>query len=382
VVYAANAQPILPPYAIAQVQGIPIGIIGVVLKETSTMVIPTGVAELEFLDESSTINRYVAELKARGVETIIVLIHQGGIGTLDGDVRGEIVPIVQAMDDAVDVVISGHTHRGYNGLVNGKLVTQALSNGTAFAGVELKIDRQTRDVTAKSAQIVNTWADVAPGTTPDPLMAALVAEAEQRVAPLTERVVGTAAAPIVRTQSAAGESVLGNLIADAQRTAAGTQVAFTNPGAIRANIVAGPVTWGALFAVQPFANELVSLDLTGAQLDTLLEQQWVDQTPPRLLQISGLSYSWSPDAPDGSRVDPSHIMIEGAPIDLAATYRVVVNSFLAEGGDNFSVLTASANRVVGPLELDVLVDYISQLPQPFTAGLDGRITQLPHTAGA
>jgi 5'-nucleotidase len=380
VVSAENAQPILPPYAIVQVQGIPIGFIGVVLKETATMVIPTGVAEVSFLDEAAIVNRYVAELRTQGVETIVVLIHQGGRGTLYGDVQGVIVPIVEAMDDAVDVVVSGHTHRGYQGMVGGKLVTQAFANGTAFADIDLTIDRQTRDVTSKAARIVSTWADVAPGTTPDPAIAALVAEAEQLVRPLTERVVGTAAAAITRSQNAAGESALGNLIADAQRTSMGTQLAFTNPGAIRTNLAAGPVTWGALYAVQPFANELVSVDLTGAQIDTLLEEQWIDQSPPHLLQLSGLTYGWSPDAPVGSRVDPAHILIGGVPIDLTATYRVTVNSFLAEGGDNFTVLTEAVNSTVGPLDVDALVDYVAQLPQPFTAEVDGRVTQLTLAA--
>lgn len=375
VVDAKTGEPLFPPYAIVRVRGIPVGFIGVTLKETPTIVTPTGVAGVRFLDEAESVNRYVAELKRQGVETIIVLLHQGGEGDRrGGPISGAIVPIVEAMDDEVDVILSGHTHRGYWGIIDGKLITQAYSSGTAFADVDLVLDRATGDVIDKRARIVDTYADVPPGTEPDKQIARLVARAEEQVEPIINRVVGTAADDITRQQTPAGESELGNLIADAQRWAMGTQAAFMNPGGIRADIAAGEVTWGELYEVQPFGNDLVKMTLTGAQIERLLEQQWLNQPYPRILQVSGLDYSWDPSRPVGDRVDPADIRIGGQPLDLNARYTVTTNSFLAAGGDNFSVFTEGQDRVVGPVDIDALVRYVEQLPQPFNARVEGRIT--------
>lgn len=375
VVDQQTGEPFFPPYAIERVRGVPVGFIGVTLKETPTIVTPTGVAGVRFLDEAASVNRYVEELKRQGVEAIVVLLHQGGTGDRHGGpISGPVVPIVEAMDDEVDVVISAHSHQGYWGFIDGKLVTQAYANGTAFADIDLILDRETGEVIDKRARIVDTYGDVAPGTEPDKQIARLVAEAAERVAPLVNRVVGTAADDITRQQTPAGESELGNLIADAQRWAMGTQVAFMNPGGIRADIAAGEVTWGELYEVQPFGNDLVRMTLTGAQIEQLLEQQWLNQPYPRILQVSGLTYAWDPGAPVGDRVDPADIRIGGEPLDLQAEYTVTVNSFLAAGGDNFTVLTEGKNRVVGPPDIDALVAYVEQLPQPFDARIEGRIS--------
>jgi 5'-nucleotidase len=279
--------------------------------------------------------------------------------------------------DDVDVVISGHTHAFSNALIansNGTpiLVTQSFSASTAYSDIDLAISRRTHDVVEKSASVVTTWADEGPGLTPDPAAAALTASAEQVVAPLVNRVVGTTPNDITRAENPAGESALGNLIADAQRIRTNVQFAFMNPGGIREELRAGEVTWGDLFVIQPFSNDLVSMDLTGAQIRTLLEQQWQGQTSPRILKTSGLTYTWNAAAPVGSRI----VEIRDAGQNLlgdATVYRVTVNSFMASGGDNFVILRDGTNRVVGPVDLDALVDYIESLPQPFTAAIEGRI---------
>ena len=227
----------------------------------------------------------------------------------------------------------------------------------------------------KSAAVLTTWADQGAGLSPDPDVAALVAQADARVEPLVARVVGLAQTALTRTETSAGESALGNLIADAQRVATDAQISFMNPGGIRADLESGEVTWGELFAIQPFANDLVSMDLTGAQLKTLLEQQWIGQSYPRLLKPAGIQYSWSASRPNGNRVIEMRDSA-GALINPAATYRVTVNSFLAGGGDNFTVLTEGTNRVVGPVDLDALVGYIESLPQPFSARIEGRIQRI------
>lgn len=386
VVNAATGKPILPPYAIKKVRGVEIAFIGAVLEDTPSIVTPTGVAGLLFLDEADAINRYVRELRARKVKAIVVLIHEGGRQTTyqgptqpGGTITGPIVDIVSRLDDEVDVVVSGHAHSFTNSLLpaqGGKevLVTQAFSAGTAYGDIDLQIDPKTRDVVAKSAAIVTTYADQAPGLTPDPIVAQLVADAEAEVAPLVELVIGAAAIDIVRAQNAAGESALGNLIADAQRAAMGTDFAFMNPGGIRADLLAGSVTWGELFTIQPFGNSLVKMDLTGSQIVTLLEQQWLNQPFPRILQVSGLSYTWDNALPIGGRI--VEVRQNGTPINLNATYTVTVNSFMAAGGDNFVVLPLGTNRVGGPIDLDALIAYVQGQVQPFSATIEGRVVRL------
>lgn len=386
VVDAVTGKPILPPYVIKKVRGIPIAFIGAVLKETPTIVTPTGVAGLRFLDEADSINAYIPELRAQKVRAMVVLIHQGGRQTSyqgptlpNGMVSGEIVNIVSRLDDEVDVVMSGHSHSFTNAILKnnrGKdiLVTQAFSASTAYADIDVEIDPATKDIVKKSARIVTTYGDSGPGLTPDTQVAELVAQAEQKVAPLVSRVIGTAQAGITRTQTSAGESALGNLIADAQRAAMNTDFAFMNPGGIRADLDAGPVTWGELFTIQPFGNSLVKMELTGQQIHDLLNQQWLNQPFPRILQVSGLTYTWDNARPVGSRI--VEIRKNGTPINLTQYYTVTANSFIAAGGDNFTVFNQGINRVGGPLDLDALIAYIGTLPQPFSATLEGRIARI------
>jgi 5'-nucleotidase len=370
-----TGEPIFPPYAIANARGVKVGVIGAVTQETPSIVTASGVAGLKFLDPATCVNDCVDELKAKGVETIIVLLHDGGSGTVTGGpVTGNVVPIVEAIDDEVDVVLNGHSHARYWGYIDGKLVTQAHSAGRAFADIDLVIDRDSGEVVSKAAEIVVTANNT--GVTPDPEVQAIVDKALATVDPIVSQVVGAAAGDITRLANPAGESALGNLIADGQRWKQGTQIAFMNPGGIRADLLAGEVTWGELFAIQPFSNYLVTMKLTGAQIDALLEQQWQGSTT-RMLQNSGITYSWSASAPQGSRIDPASIRVGGAPLDLAATYTVTANNFLAEGGDGFTTFKSATDKVYWGSDLDALVDYVKQLPQPFNASIEGRITVLP-----
>jgi 5'-nucleotidase len=375
---------LVPPYVIKKVHGIPVAFIGAVLKDTPTIVTPTGVAGLEFLDEAAAINAVVPGLVAAGVHAIVVTIHQGGFQTsYTGPTRTgvalssgpEIQDIVNRLDDEIDVVVSGHTHAFTNAFIpnaHGKpiLVTQAFSNGTAYDDIDLLIDPVTRDVVSKSAQIVTTFADAGPGLTPDPMVTAVVAAADTRVAPLVTRVVGMATSALTRAQSAAGESRLGDLIADAQRDAMATPIAFMNPGGIRADLAAGSITWGQLFGIQPFGNSLVRMNLTGAQIYAVLEQQWLGQAAPRILQISGFDYTWDPALPVGARV--VEVRVGGEPIDRAATYAITCNNFLAAGGDGFSGFVAGSDQLGGAIDLDALIEYV-EARSPIGVPAGGRI---------
>lgn len=382
VVDAATGEPILPPYAVRRLAGVPVGFIGVVLKETPTIVMASSVAGLEFLDEAETVNRYARELVAQGVRAIIVLAHQGGYqpsyqGPTDParPADAEVAALVERLDGEVDVVIGAHRHSFTNALVQNAagapvLVTQAFSSGTAFGDIELEVDRHSRDVVAKSASIVTTWADV----DPDPRAQAIQDAAVARAAPLVDRVVGRTAEAIVRRADADGEMPLGLLIADAQRAALGAQIAFMNPGGVRADVDAGDVTWGELFAVQPFANGTVRMTLTGEQLRRLLAQQF---TANRILQPSGIRWTYASDGAARTIVDVA--LEDGSPVLADATYTVAVNSYLAEGGDGFGVLLEGTSRVAGPVDLDALEAYVSAQSAiaPLAAPATVRVTLVP-----
>ncbi|MBA2875859.1 bifunctional metallophosphatase/5'-nucleotidase [Thermaerobacillus caldiproteolyticus] len=367
-----TGKPILPPYVIKKVNGIPIGFIGVVLSDTPNIVTPSGVAGVEFTDEAEAINKAVAELKKKGVETIVVLAHNPGIsGTNGSNASGEIVDIAKNVDDEVDVMFAGHNHSYLNAEVDGKLLVQSYSYGTAFSDVDLQIDPRTKDVVSKKAEIVTTYQDA---MEPDKKIKRLIEKYEKKVAPIINQVIGTAKETITDEQSASGESALGNLIADAQRDSMKTDFAFMNPGGIRADIEQGEVIWGELYNVQPFSNQLVKMTLTGEQVRRLLNQQW-QSNQTRILQISGLKYTWDAKKPIGEKVVDIYLP-DGTKLDPNAEYTVTVNSFLADGGDNFTVLTEGKNREVGPVDLDALINYIKKLPQPFDANTEGRIQKI------
>lgn len=387
VVEKSTGRPILPPFVVKRVNGVRVGFIGVVTRGVRGMVEPSGVAGLDFLDEAETVNRYAAVLKAKGVRAIVVLMHQGGEQppyrgpTREGTtVEGEIVDIVARLDPEVDVVVAGHTHEFMNAWLPAQagkrvLVVEAFSAGTAFGWIDLEVDRASGDVVSAQAAVQTTWADEGPGVMPDRSSAVIQAAAEAKVAPMVKRVVCTAAVPLGRTADQAGESRLGDLVADAHRAAVpGAQIAFTNPGGLRADVPAGQVTWGQLFAAQPFGNQLVAMTLTGTQLLALLEQQWAGSRE-RIMPVSGLTYAWSASEEYGSRV--SDVRVGGAPIERGRSYRVVVNSFLAGGGDGLTVLTQGTDRKQSGHDLDALVAYLGAQAQPVEAPRGGRIRALP-----
>jgi 5'-nucleotidase len=393
VVDEVTLRPIIQPYVIKRIHGVPIAFVGAVLEATPTIVTPTGVAGLKFLDEADAANSYVPEIKAQGVKSIVLLIHQGGSqssyttatntnltsSALNG---ADILDVVTRLDSEFDVVVSGHSHSFSNVLVANNLgkkilVTQAFSAGTAYDDIDLTIDPLTKDVVTKSAKIVTTFADVAPGNTPDAAAAALTAAAEARVAPLVNQVVGFSTTSFTRDGGSAGESALGDIIADAQNLAEGTQFAFMNPGGIRADLVVpsggGNITWNTLFTIQPFGNTLVKMDLTGAQLKAVLEQQWTNTTT-RILQISGLGYTYDSAQPIGSRIVEVHDAA-GTALDPLASYSISCNNFLATGGDGFTAFVGGTNQLGGPVDLDALIDY-TEHHNPLPAPVMGRITRL------
>ena len=361
---------IFPPYEVKTFEGISVAFIGLALKGTPDIVLPSGVAGVSFKDEAETVNALVPELKAKGIESIVVLIHEGGFPTGDYNecpgISGPIVDIVKKLDKAVDVVVSGHTHKAYNCAIDGRLVTSGDKFGTIVTEIKLKIDRKTRDVVEAKANNVIVRTDT---YAKDAEQTALIAAYEKVAGPLIERPVGKIAASLTREETPAGESVLGDVVADAQyeltkaADKGAASFAVTNPGGLRADLLKkgdeGKVSYGDIFASQPFGNNLVTLTLSGADIDIMLEQQWLKQPKPRILQVSkNFSYTWDAAKPEGERVDIASITIDGKPIDPAGSYRVTVNNFLADGGDGFKIIKTGRDPLPGIFDVDALEAHI------------------------
>jgi 5'-nucleotidase len=372
VTYEDTGETIFPPYVIRRVGGERIAFVGTVLAETPTIVSAQAIEGLAFGDEAEAMNALVPKLKRLGAETIVALVHQGGVQAGDGGIddcrglEGEIVDIVERTDDEVDVFLSGHTHQAYNCTVDGRRVVSGLSFGRLLSDLDLTIDRVTGETLRVRARNRIVTRDVEP----DPEQQALLERYAALAEPIAGREIGATSAPVTREQDDSRESALGNLIADAQLAATsapeagGARVAFMNPGGVRADLDAGPVTFGEAFAVQPFGNALVTMTLTGGQLEQLLEQQFtgVNAPPNRprvLLPSAGLRYAWDLDAPSGDKVDPASITLDGQPVAADATVRVTVNNFLADGGDGFTMLTEGTDRLGGPLDLAALEAFLA-----------------------
>jgi 5'-nucleotidase len=382
----STGKTIFPPYEIRTFGGIPVAFIGLTLKGTANIVSPVGVAGLEFRDEADTVNALVPELKARGVEAIVVLIHEGGYPTGDYNecpgISGPIVDIVKKFDRAVDVVISGHTHQAYVCEIDGRLVTSGDKYGTIVTTIDLKLDPATRDVISAKADNVIVRSGV---YARDPEQTALLASYEKLAAPIANRRAGSITETLSHAPNEAGESTLGDVIADAQLAATrsdadgGAVIAFTNPGGIRADIAKKPygaVSFADIFASQPFRNQLVTLTLSGTQIKNMLEQQWVDPKLPRILQVSqGFTYSWDGARPYGDHIIADRMSLNGQRIDPAMNYRVTVNNFLSVGGDGFTVLKGGVAPQFGVYDSDALYGYFRS-NSPIVPAAAGRILRI------
>jgi len=382
----STGKTVFPPYEIREFGGIPVAFIGLTLKGTPDIVSPVSVAGLEFSDEADTVNALVPELKARGVEAIVVLIHEGGFPAGDynecPEISGPIVDIVKKFDKAVDVVISGHTHQAYVCKIDGRLVTSGDKYGTIVTTIDLKLDPATRDVISARADNIIVRTGVYAG---DPEQTALLESYDKFAAPIASRRAGSVTETLSRTPNDAGESPLGDIIADAQLAATsadtngGAVIAFTNPGGIRTDVpkkADGAVTYADIFASQPFRNQLVTLTLTGMQIKNMLEQQWLDPKRPRILQVSkGFNYTWDDAKPYGDRVVADRMSLNGQRIDPAMNYRVTVNNYLAVGGDGFTVLKEGTAQRFGVYDADALNGYF-QANSPIAPSPAGRIVRM------
>ncbi|HAQ07892.1 MAG TPA: bifunctional 2',3'-cyclic-nucleotide 2'-phosphodiesterase/3'-nucleotidase, partial [Bacillus bacterium] len=370
VVDKTTGEHIVEPYTIQIVNGVPVGIIGVALSDTPSIVIPSAVQNVTFTDEAEAINKYTEVLKEKGVETIVVLAHNPSFSRFDGTNAGEeLVEIAKNVDDEVDVLLGGHNHAFTNTVVDGKIVVQSYSSGTAFSDVDLLIHPKTKDVISGNADIVSTYRDK---IEPDAEIKAMLDSYLEDVAPILNEVIGTTPNYISRETNASGESAMGNLIADSMRWQTGTDFAFMNSGGVRGDINQGEITWKEAFTVQPFGNDLVKMNVTGAQIKTLLEQQWGSKV--RIMPISGLKVSYDESRAAGDRI-VSIVKNDGTPVEMDQTYSITVNNYMAGGGDGYAVLATITDKTIDVVDLDALVNYIKAHGE-VNPQIEGRVTKL------
>ena len=367
-----------------------VGFIGLTLKETPTLVVPSAVEGLTFADEAETINALVPKLRAEGADAVVVLIHQGvttKVGYNDKScegVSGDLLPILAKLDPGVDLVVSGHTHAAYIcdyaaiDPARPLLLVSAGRSGTLVSDITLGIDpvagqvvsRRADNVIVQGVGYTGSAGPIAvssefPQFPADPQVSSLVARYVAAAQPIARRVVGRMSAPASRDRDDSGESPLGSLVADAQLKATGAEIAFMNSYGLRADLVPaadGTVTYGQLYAVQPFGNVLQVKGMTGAQIRAVLEQQFASgqntAERPNMLQVSrGFAFSYDLRRPAGQRI--VSVTLAGRPLDDSRVYRVGMSNFLATGGDNFTVFKTGADLGGNTEDIDALEAYFT-----------------------
>ena len=392
----ATGKTLFPGTWVKQFRGIKVGFIGMTLEDTPTIVTASGVAGLTFHDEVTTANEAANALQKHGVKAIVVLLHQGGqpasgaynydcnAGGPGAGLSGDVVPIAQQLSPKIDVLITGHTHTAYTCNIpdpdgQPRLVTSASSFGRLYTDIEGQIDTKSRDFVRSSMTATNQVAsrDLAK----DPAITSIISRYNTLLGPIKDKPVGYIAGTILGRGATTQEEPLGDVIADSQLAATSSPstgnavVAFMNPGGIRADLTYpqsgtegdGVVTYGEAFTVQPFSNLVQTITLTGAQIVTMLQQQFtgLNATAPKVLQVSdGFTYTLDNTKSGADKVVVDSIRLNGQPLDLSATYRVTVNNFLAGGGDNFTVLKEGTDPFVGAIDLDAFTAYLTASSSP------------------
>ncbi|WP_066387886.1 bifunctional 2',3'-cyclic-nucleotide 2'-phosphodiesterase/3'-nucleotidase [Neobacillus mesonae] len=378
-IVAANAfdkstgELITKPYVVKEVGGVKIGFIGVITQETPEMIVTKGNENLQITDEAAAINKYTDVLKAQGIKAIIVLAHNPAAQTGYTD-KFDASRIAENIDDEVDVIFAGHNHVYNNRVVDNKLIVQAYSYGSAFSDVDLELNPVTGDVLKKQAEIVTVFQSE---YIPDAAVSEIMKKYEDLVAPIKAEIVGDNLTALEKaypsTDSQFGDNGLGNLIADGMKAAMNSDFALMNGGGVRANLAAGEVTFGDLFAIQPFGNVLNKVNLSGADLREVLNNQITDRGLD--FHIAGFKYTYTfdPLAKTGKVVDI--FLPDGSKIDPAKEYSVVVNNYMY-GNAKYGIGTLSDGLEIGSEDLQATLEFVKSLPRPFEYKAEGRIVKV------
>lgn len=373
---------LLSATAIKDFGPVQLGIIGMTLKETARLVSPAGVAGLSFADEAATANALVPQLKARGADLIMLAIHQGGrsqgVYNVTGcpGLSGDIMPILAALDPAISVVVSGHTHEAYaceriasDG--SRRILTSGGRYGSFVSDIRLQVDPASGrwlEASARNVPVVRSTAAV-------PKVQTLIDRYVAAAAPAAARIVGKLSGPAMHSDFD-DDTAAARLIADAQlaftRAAnrGGAQIAFMNGPGVRTDLIPGPggeIRYGQIFEMQPFGNSLVVMSLTGAQIKRMLEQQFLSANyapgarPALMVPSAGFRFDYDLSRPPGTRI--IGMTLNGRPLDPATRYRVTVNNFVASGGDGYTVLREGTDLFDAGLDLDAVEAWLKNGPR-------------------
>ncbi|ASK61493.1 endonuclease [Virgibacillus phasianinus] len=370
-VYKDTNETFLPPYYVKEVDGEKIGFVGVITQEAAGMVMPAGIQDIAFTDSTEAVNEAVGELQAQDVESIVLLAHipaeQSGASA-----TGQAADLANEVNDEVDVIFAAHNHKVVDGVVDNKLIVQAYEYGKAFADVDVEIDRATGDIVKKEAEVVYVNQSQ---VTPDPAVTAILEKYSEQIAPIMNEVLGYNATDLTGDYSNNGDHGLGNLIADGMKAAMDSDFAMMNGGGIRADLLAGDVTWGDLYNIQPFGNTLMKFEIKGADLYPIIQAQLSPKYGPDY-SISGFHYTWDPETSEVVDVT----MPDGTPVDMDKTYTLTVNNFMgtSTGSKYAPISELGTNPEMGPSDLDATVDFVEGLnsseANPIEYGPEGRIT--------
>ena len=361
---------IFPPYTIRRLGGVRIAFIGETLRATPTLIPPQFAARLRFRDEARTANRLSKRLRRRGVEAIVMLLHEGGFRVRDDapldhcpGISGRVKSIVRHTTKDIDLFITGHTHQIYDCIIDGRRVTSAGRYGRLLTRLQLKIDRRTRDIVDTTADQWIVGQDVPPAFD----MTSLIAHYEHFAAPIANRVIGRLTRGAGRHRDGSGENRLGNLVADAQRESTGAAAAFVNPHILRVGLPPGSITYGRAFTSLPFGSSLVTQTMTGSQIRELLKQQWCGRKNAEILQVSStVNYTWSRSKakaalgrPCSADTDPiTDLQINGMEAKPYFAFRVTINTTMMGRGASFSVLHTGTAPAGGPVDVDSLEEHL------------------------
>ncbi|MFI5372803.1 MAG: bifunctional metallophosphatase/5'-nucleotidase, partial [Candidatus Eisenbacteria bacterium] len=344
------------PWTVVTQGGARVAVIGLTTRSTPETTRPQNVAGLSFGDLAGAVQRVLPDARA-AADFVVVLAHAGESCDSVG-CQGEIFGLANRLDSgSVDLIVAGHTHQRVDTVIHGIPIVEAASSGRAIAVVDFVRLAGGRG-RAVRARLETPWADV---VTPDRDLATAVAHEQLAVDSITGRTVATLRTPLRRLGD---EYPLGRLLADAYRNMGKTDVGLINNGGIRADLAAGPVSYGALFEVTPFQNRLLRLTLPAATLRDVLEHVLADRTPQA--HVSGLEVWYDPALPAGQRIKKIRWM-NGRGLDARRTYTIAVPDFLADGGDGFAMLAPLQRADVGLVDLDALIAYLRVLPQPVSA---------------
>jgi 5'-nucleotidase len=380
--------PILPGTAVRTLGGVKVAFIGETLRDTPKMLSAPARKDLVFLDEAEVANRTAAALTQQGVRVIVLLIHEGGRQASEDknsdpnrcdDFDGAIVPILRRLSPDIRVVMTAHTHRAYNCIIDGHIVTSGASHGRLITRVSLSMDVSTGTITSATAknEIVSRDVDA------NPVQTQLITRYAALAAPIARRPVGSIVTPLVRSTNDAGEDTLGDVIADAHLSAAkalagGADVAFMNQGGLRADLASGAVNYDDLFAVHPFGNTILAMNIDGRTLKDLLEQQFDNPSAGKrdVLQISaGLTYRYALHAPPGQHVDAASIVLNGKRVLPDDQVRIAANDFLHTGGNGFTAFSRGTGILSAGTDVDALEMYVKAY-SPVSAPLLSRIVRV------